>query len=142
MRSDPVCLNLATTPACIPFLLVAQALGAHLVSISRGRSPSPEAVFSNGFLHLDNMGFGIISGLASTSKNETAIRISGYLGIRQKIMQTKNQFGNFSHHEIIVNEKSRKTPAVHTDSIHVAGPIGIWKSGSATLPGATSKKRP
>ncbi|MBA1363827.1 hypothetical protein [Burkholderia gladioli] len=65
-----------------------------------GRSPSPEAVFSSGFLHLDNMKFGIISGLASTSKNETTIQISGYFGIRQKIMQPKNQFGNFSHHEM------------------------------------------
>ncbi|WP_407853541.1 hypothetical protein [Burkholderia gladioli] len=38
-----------------------------------------------------------------------------------------------------MNGKSRKTPAVHTDSIHVVRQIGVRKCGSATPPGAPSK---
>ncbi|WP_208452086.1 hypothetical protein, partial [Burkholderia gladioli] len=88
------------TPACIPFLLVAQALGAHLASISRGRSPAPEAVFSSGFLHLDNMRFGIFRGSHPPRKTRRQFEYPDISAYVKQIMQPKNQFGNFSHHEM------------------------------------------
>ncbi|CAG9191822.1 hypothetical protein BGLA2_1050028 [Burkholderia gladioli] len=118
---------------------MAQALGAHLASISRGRSPSPEAVFSSDFLHLNNMRFGIFRGSHPPRKTRRQFEYPDISAYVKKSCNPKTNSVIFPIMKRIVNGKSRKTPAVHTDSIHVVRPIRVRKSGSATLPGAPSK---